>query len=238
MTFPQNRTSEWPFIIGHRGGAGPAYENSMAAFRNATSQGAARCDGVELDLQVTRDGEFVVHHDSILGSGNEISNLTLAVMQRDLLPDGSVIPTLEDVLAIVRETSVFIEVKNLPQPHDEQLLNLVQSAPHPDRLHVHSFDHRIVARLKRKWPTLSTGVLSSSYPVDPIGPVRAAGADTLWQAWALIDRPLIEACATAGVSLIAWTVNSAAQARQLVRLGVTMLCGDWPDRLRQPLPKR
>lgn len=235
MIFPQIRTNEWPFIIGHRGGAGPAYENSLSAFRNAAGTGAARCDGVELDVHVTADGAIVVHHDPILGSGGVIGKLPLAQLRLELLPDGSVIPTLQEVLAVVGDLSVFVEVKSLPERYDELLLTQVAGARHPERLHVHSFDHRIVARLGRKSPTLSTGVLSSSYPVDPIAQARQAGASTLWQDWELIDRPLIDSCRSEAVALIAWTVNSESAARHLTGLGVTMLCGNWPDRLRQPL---
>ena len=238
MTFPQFRTNEWPFIIGHRGGAGPAFQNSLAAFKNAAGSGDARCDGVELDVHVTSDGAFVVHHDPMLRSGEVIGELPLARLRKKLLPNGSVIPTLSEVLEVTRNLAVFVEVKDLPTRADEQLLTTVASAAHPERLHVHSFDHRIVARLKKKSPGLSTGVLSSSYPLDPIGPVRQAGAAALWQAWELIDRQLIESCAEAGISLIAWTVDSATQARHLIELGVTVLCGDWPDRLRQALPVR
>ena len=238
MTFQQIRTNEWPFIIAHRGGAGQAYENSLAAFRNAAGSGPARCDGVELDIHVSSDGAFVVHHDPVVAAGGVIGNLTLARLREELLPDGSVIPTLQDVLAVAGELMVFVEVKNLPVRYDEQLLALVAATVHPERLQVHSFDHRIVARLKLKSPGLSTGVLSSSYPVDPIGQVRQAGATTLWQAWELIDRPLVEDCAGEGIALIAWTVDSEPVARHLIGLGVTMLCGNWPDRLRQPLPVR
>lgn len=236
MTFPQIRTNEWPFIIGHRGGAGQASENSLEAFRNASGSGPARCDGVELDIHVSSDGAFIVHHDPIVGSAGAITDLTLARLRQELLPDGSVIPTLQEVLGVVGDLSVFVEVKNLPVRNDEQLLSVVAAAVHPERLHMHSFDHRIVARLKRSLPGLSTGVLSSSYPIDPIGQVRQAAASTLWQAWELIDRPLVQVCAEEGISLIAWTVDSEPVARHLVELGVTMLCGNWPDRLRQPLP--
>ena len=236
MTFQQIRTSEWPFIIGHRGGAGQAYENSLAAFRKAAGSGAARCDGVELDIHVSSDGAFVVHHDPVVASGGAIGNLTLAQLRQELLPDGSVIPTLQEVLAIAGKLSVFVEVKDLPVRYDEQLLAVVAATVHPERLHVHSFDHRIVARLRRKSTGLSTGVLSCSYPVDPIGQVRQAGANTLWQTWELIDRPMVEVCAGEGISLIAWTVDSEPVARHLIGLGVTMLCGNWPDRLRQALP--
>jgi glycerophosphoryl diester phosphodiesterase len=46
--------------IAHRGGAGLKPENSLAAFRNAVARG---CDGAELDVQLSRDGEVVVFHD-------------------------------------------------------------------------------------------------------------------------------------------------------------------------------
>jgi glycerophosphoryl diester phosphodiesterase len=49
--------------IAHRGGAGLFPENSLAAFRHAVALG---CDGAELDVQLSRDGEVVVFHDYFL----------------------------------------------------------------------------------------------------------------------------------------------------------------------------
>jgi glycerophosphoryl diester phosphodiesterase len=49
-----------PLNIAHRGGAGLYPENTLAAFRDAVSRG---CDGAELDVQLSRDGEVVVFHD-------------------------------------------------------------------------------------------------------------------------------------------------------------------------------
>jgi glycerophosphoryl diester phosphodiesterase len=49
-----------PLIIGHRGAAGLAPENTLAAFAKACELGV---DGVELDVLVSADGELVVHHD-------------------------------------------------------------------------------------------------------------------------------------------------------------------------------
>jgi glycerophosphoryl diester phosphodiesterase len=46
--------------IAHRGGAGLFPENTLAAFRGAVARG---CDGAELDVQLSRDGEVVVYHD-------------------------------------------------------------------------------------------------------------------------------------------------------------------------------
>src|ERR1700761_5338074 len=49
-----------PWNIAHRGGAGLMPENSLAAFRDAVARG---CDGAELDVQLSKDGEVVVYHD-------------------------------------------------------------------------------------------------------------------------------------------------------------------------------
>jgi glycerophosphoryl diester phosphodiesterase len=232
MVFPHLGTAERPFIIGHRGGAGPAHENSTAAFSNAAGNGEERCDGVELDIHVTSDGVLVVHHDPVLRSGERIRELSLDQLRQIPLPDGSTLPTLAEVFDIVGRLFAFVEVKDLPEGADSRLLTLLE-ARGLDRLQVHSFDHRIVSRLKSKLPALATGVLSCSYPIDPVAQARMAGAGTLWQEWGLIDRPLVESCASEGIALVAWTVNDSADAEALLDLGVVNLCGDWPDRLRR-----
>ena len=54
------RTSGDVYLIGHRGAAGLAPENTMASFRRACEIGV---DGIELDVLLTSDGQIVVHHD-------------------------------------------------------------------------------------------------------------------------------------------------------------------------------
>lgn len=55
-----------PLNIAHRGGAQLMPENTLAAFADAMARG---CDGAELDIQLTRDGQVVVHHDFRLKAG-------------------------------------------------------------------------------------------------------------------------------------------------------------------------
>lgn len=52
-----------PWILGHRGASGLAPENTLEAFRHAVEQGA---DGIEYDVQMSRDGHAVVFHDTTL----------------------------------------------------------------------------------------------------------------------------------------------------------------------------
>jgi glycerophosphoryl diester phosphodiesterase len=68
--------------------------------------------------------------------------------------------------------------------------------------------------------------------VDPVAPLVAAGSNVLWQERHLIDASLIDAIHRARGEIIAWTVNDVESARELERLGVDAICGNWPDRLR------
>jgi glycerophosphoryl diester phosphodiesterase len=173
-----------------------------------------------------------VYHDPLLPGLGSIAELELEEVRRHRLPNGERVPTLAEVLEIVGEREVWVEVKGLPSEFDERLLALLASGPAPERYAVHAFDHRIVRRLRDRAPSLRTGVLLASYPVDTVAVMRAAGAGTVWQEWHLVDAALVAAVHAAGGRVIAWTVDAPAELARLARLGVDGLCGNFPDRLR------
>jgi glycerophosphoryl diester phosphodiesterase len=148
------------------------------------------------------------------------------------LPNGEPLPTLGDALAASAGLDVWVELKGLDPRWDAALLEVLGSGPTPNRYAVHSFDHRIIARLGELEPALRRGVLLSSYLVDPVAAVHAADADTLWMQADFIDFELVEAMALAGLAVIAWTVNGEAEVRRLAGLGVHAICGNYPDLIR------
>lgn len=192
---------------------------------------ARGADGVELDVHATADGGIVVHHDPTLAGGRPLDELTLGEATASLLPNGESLPSLGTALRILGDRHVWVEVKALPEVYDAALLAALDEGPFPARYAIHSFDHRIIARLARKRPALRLGALLSARVIDPIGVLRAAGATTLWQEWTMIDLPLVAAVHEAGMTLIAWTVNDAAEAVRLAEHGIDGLCGNFPDRL-------
>ena len=143
-----------PSVIAHRGASGYEYENSRAAFRRAIMLDA---DGVELDVHATRDGALVVHHDTEIAGFGQIGQLTLSEARQVRLRNGEALPLLGEILDLVGERDVWIEVKSLPEAHDERLFRAMDAGPAPDRYAVHSFDHRIVRRLGEARPALPAG---------------------------------------------------------------------------------
>ncbi|MGH7523378.1 MAG: glycerophosphodiester phosphodiesterase [Gemmatimonadales bacterium] len=233
MSSPRFPTVGRLFVIGHRGVAAHATENSLAGFRLAVAlHREGSCDGVELDVHTTLDGAFVVHHGAHLPSGAAIADTPLSDVRGSRLADGSQVPTLAEALDVLHGLEVFVEVKRLPRHAGSALVAEIQSHP-GSSCHVHAFDHRVIARLRHLDAGLPLGVLSSSYAIDPVAQVHDAGATTLWQAASLVDEALVVKCRRDGIALVAWTVNDRAEADRLRRLGVDGLCGDSPAMLRQ-----
>lgn len=102
------------WLYAHRGlhdGNVNVPENSMEAFRLAVEKGY----GMELDVQLTRDGQLVVHHDGSLkrvcGVDKNLRDVDFADLP--LLPDGSRIPLFAEVLAMVDgRAPIIVEVKH------------------------------------------------------------------------------------------------------------------------------
>jgi glycerophosphoryl diester phosphodiesterase len=220
------------WVIAHRGASAYEAENSLAAFRAAIRLGA---DGVELDVHVTKDGATVVHHDPSAGSF-PIAETRFRELRAHKLPNGETIPLLSDALSTLgTDVEVFVEVKDLPPEHDRSLLDVLDAGPAPNHYHVHSFDHRIVKRLKTDRPSLPCGVLSTSYPVDPLAQMHDAGATELWQVQDMLDSQLIDAVHRAGHRIYTWTVDEPDLMRELIGLGVDAICTNRPDVAREIL---
>jgi glycerophosphoryl diester phosphodiesterase len=211
--------------IAHRGVTSAALENSIAAFQAAVDNPTGRIDGVELDVHSTADGKIVVHHDPSLPSGLPIGMSTLADVERELLTDGSPCPTLEVALAILGSLRVFVEAKGVRAMADSELLRVMHNGPNPKGYQIHAFDHRIIARLSSQDREFRYGVLSSSWPVDPVSPVWSAGAQVLWQHWQMVDPELMDRCNDRGIKVIAWTVPTGEVGR-MEALGVHGVCLD------------
>ncbi len=222
-----------PEIIAHRGTPREHPENSLPGFRRALEHGV---DGIELDVHVTRDGVPVVHHDPVLHGaaldGVCIADLTLQELRAHELAPGVPVPTLDEAVALAADrTRLYVEVKarDAADAVAPYLRGRGEATP------VHSFDHRVSRRTRDLDGTLPVGVLSVSYLVDNVAPMRMAGARDLWQMWAMIDRPLVDEVHAAGGRVIAWTVNDVGAARSLAAMGVDGICSDVPGAMRAAL---
>src|SRR3989338_5630460 len=105
-----------PLIIAHRGNSSECPENTFEAFESALAYGA---DGIELDIQETRDGEIVVYHDrtleKICGPRKPITTQNVRDIQsldaggwKNLKSKGRVIPTLRNTFKNCRDKTEWL----------------------------------------------------------------------------------------------------------------------------------
>ena len=205
--------------IAHRGAKRELAENTIPAFQRAVQRGA---DAIELDVHATADAIVVVHHDpdvELPGLGRRaIAELEWI----DLDHAAMGIPRLSDVLTAIPETvTLYVELKGAGV---ERLTAAVIGASR--RCAVHSFDHVAVARMREIAPEIPRGILFEHYPADVEASMRFAAARDVWPERRLIDQRLVATVHAAGGRVIAWTVDSRAEAERLAALGVDGLCSD------------
>ncbi|HZS58799.1 MAG TPA: glycerophosphodiester phosphodiesterase [Gemmatimonadaceae bacterium] len=210
-------------IIAHRGVPRQQPENSLPGFELAVRQ---KVHGIELDVHATKDGVVVVHHDPNIRHGPLINTLTLTELHRYPLTSGVEIPTLAAVLDRMARALpppiVYVEVKG--KGIEEAVVEVLEFARVPTA--VHSFDHRVAARVSSLAPSIPTGILLDSYLVDPAAALRAAGARDYWLQWSFIDRDLVRRVHDVDGRVIAWTVNERTDVVALEALGVDAICSD------------
>ena len=239
------RTNDHPLIWGHRGASGHAPENTLPAFRMAADMGA---DGVELDVQATKDGVLVVCHDETVDRTSNgagwVKDFTFEEIRKldfsggNAAYEGLKIPSMEEVLDLLAPTglTINIELKTGIVFYDrieEKILQLVRNKNWEDRVIYSSFNHYSVRRIKELDPAAKTGLLYADGPIDMPGYGKRIGADALHPALYNLQYPdLLEDCRRYGLAVNVWTVNSAQELLLCRDLGVNAVITNYPEKAR------
>lgn len=216
-----------PILLGHRGSPHRAKENTLESFRMALEAGL---DGLELDLQRSRDGVLVVYHDFEL-KGQPIAGLDWPSLQEK----APWVPRLEQVFALVEEFPqawLNLELKSLPGASDGRealLAQHLQAWPGRQRAWISSFDPLALIRLHHLRVGVPLALLYSVPEMEalvPCLPVQGVHPQA-----ALLSREKVQRFRAQGLFVVAWTVNQAELARELLNWGVNGVIGDWPELL-------
>jgi glycerophosphoryl diester phosphodiesterase len=235
-----------PPVIGHRGAAARAPENTLAGLRRAKALG---CAWVEFDVRLTGDGALVLCHDPRLdrttnGSGL-VSATSLAAIREcdggswfDPSFAGERMPTLDEVLLLAAELDLGanIEIKSDRGREYATAAAVAPSAPRPrgrpSAVLVSSFLPSTLAALRELAPEIPRGVLFRFIPRGWAQTALRLGCTMIGADHRRLRPDQVAAIRGAGYQPAAYTVNDPARARLLFDWGVTSVFSDAPDIIR------
>lgn len=232
-------TATRPLIIGHRGASADAPENTLAAFALALEQNA---DGIEFDVQLCADGVPIIMHDDTVdrtcdGVGR-VADLTLSDLRMLTIENEHAIPTLDEVFETIGRRALYnVELKALGVNDGglaAAVANCIEGHGVGDRVIISSFSPFVVREARRH--------LVRSIPVAHLREhklMRLAHnfvrAEADHPDRALVDEALMAWARRRDLRVNVWTVDDAAEARRLARLGVHGLITNRPGALRAAL---
>ena len=233
-------------IIGHRGYAAGAPENTLASIEAALAAGAR---AVEFDVRVASCGTPVVIHDDTLDrtTDGEGPVVRRTVEQLGTLDAGAWfnsrfagerIPTLTEALDHVagKAHHIYPEVKGIREPSDvDGMVHIVRDRAMSDRTTFISIDWSILERVRARDTAIRIGFIVETPDLFEEALSRAvadpAAILDLNHEIVLDDPSVVERAKDQGVDVVTWTVNEPDEATRLRQAGVTGFTTDHVDRL-------
>ncbi|MSO85608.1 MAG: glycerophosphodiester phosphodiesterase [Rhodospirillales bacterium] len=235
-----------PRVIGHRGAAGHAPENTIASLKIAAALGA---HWVEFDVKLASGGELILFHDNTLdrttdGKGKVAETPLGQIKALDAGKwyqagfAGERVPTLDEALVVLARFSLGanVEIKPCPGRERETGETAAQAlkARWPGRLPaplVSSFSVAALAAAANQAPEFPRALLFREPPENWRALAEEIGATAIHCNHQFLDRARVAALREAGYAVRAYTVNDVRAAVQLFSWGVASVFTDYPDRI-------
>ena len=232
-----------PYVLGHRGAAGYYPENTLLSFSKALEMGA---DGVELDVQMSADGELIIMHDETLdrttdGHGfvkdmtfEELRKLNAAVKH----PEAGYcqIPTLKEVLQLIRDNHKIVNIEIKSGVFDypgivDKVMALVREMEMEDSVIYSSFNHYSCLRVHELDPDAYVGLLYADRFIDTEEYVKKHGGNALHPAiYFLLNPETVRKAAELGLDINVWTVDEIPHLHMACQMHLTTIITNYPDR--------
>lgn len=235
-------------IFAHRGYSGKYPENTMIAFKKALECGV---DGIELDVQLTKDGEVVIIHDETIdrtttGKGfvidytyEELEKFDASFKFKDL--GFNKIPTLREYFQLVKDYDIVtnVELKTGINEYlgiEEKVWELIKEYNLEEKVIISSFNHFSVMRMKKIAPQLKYGFLSEDWIIDAGKYTHSHGVQCYHPRFNNLVPDVIKELKKYNLEINTWTVNLEEDMRYLYSNNIDVIITNYPE-LAQEIKK-
>lgn len=226
----------------HRGFCSQYPENTLLSFQKALDEGV---DGIENDVQLTKDGQIIIMHDESVdrttnGSGwvkdftlEELKQLDASEKFGDRFGVQRV-PTLREYLELVKDLPILtnIEMKTgvFEYLEMEQLLvDMLREYHMEGRILITSFNHFTIMRMKKLAPELRYGFLAYDWRLDAGEYTQRYGIPCYHPDYHNLTPEVVEDLHSHGIEVNPYTVDDPEDIRDMIAKGVHSVITNCPD---------
>ena len=233
MNYLDSASETTPLTISHRGvSSGNSAQNTIAALEKTSKN--YHPDYVEMDVQETKDGQFVVMHDfnlrNLTGVNKAPQDLTLEELEKlTVTENGAKEPLVSFDTYLKRANELnqklLIEIKTTRKDSKDLVKNFVKKYEENILTHGHilqSLTYQTVSELKAENPDFYVGYI---LPFNIIGPPVTPG-DFLTMEYSTINRNFIDSAHQDGKKVYVWTLNDSDDMSRMMFYGVDGIITD------------
>lgn len=226
-------------IFAHRGVSAIEPENTLLAFKAACTDNT---DGVEFDIHHV-DGNLMVIHDRYLerttsGSGL-LSEHNFSQLRQLDAGKGAIIPTLEEVLAVVAKQRIInIELKGIEMQHISLLFECLDNAKkvlelNTKRILLSSFNHHLLLAIHRRRPEFSLGALTAALPLDYANFAQQLNAFSVHIVIDYVSAEFVIDAHQRGLKVYVYTVDKLIDIQKMRAIGVDGIFANNPKQAKE-----
>ncbi|PKR86017.1 glycerophosphodiester phosphodiesterase [Heyndrickxia camelliae] len=231
-------------IFAHRGAAGTYPENTMDAFIAAEKCGA---DGIELDVQLSKDGEIVVIHDETVnrttnGKGfvkdfniKDLQKLNASYHSKSVKTFFKVphIPSLREVFDWMKTNDLLCNIEfktgKIEYPYiEEKVIQLIREYGFEERIIISSFNHYSIIHCYRLAPEIEIAPLYSDGLFMPWVYAASIHAKGIHPNYKIAPDDIINSAMEYGIQVRPYTVNKEKDIKRLLALSCSAIITDFP----------
>ena len=226
----------------HRGASEYAPENTLSSFYLGLLQGA---NGIETDVQRTKDGVLVLFHDSTLDrvtdSRGEVKNYTYSELRRVKVygkcESGFYdrIPTLREFLEKFHAYDISLAIELKGEGVEDETLEMVKEFGIMEKVTFTSFAFEYIERIKVLDPVARVGWLRSEVTSEMLEELLRIGGEEIAPKAATVTPERMKEWRNLGLGVRAWGVADEELMRKMCELGVDGMTVNFPDKLKEYL---
>lgn len=223
-------------IIGHRGAAGLAPENTIASFKAAIEAGV---DWIEFDVRATKDGQVIVSHDAntlrASRRPHSIAKTDYATLKKLPLKGGQHIPTLAEAFhTIGNHTKINVEIKvdGCAGAVVDQITQAVKKGASYTDFMVSSFKASYLRDVHRLDNNIPLALLHGANPYKFLR-LKGLRVQAVGFSHKRLPNKAIYQAELRELMIYVYTVNSLKKAKDLIERNVQAVVTNRPDKLQE-----